>query len=225
MTENMMNSAHKASNELSRAGWDRTFGSVFHLPGKKDKLRLLLFEKCNRKCVGCVNNNHDLDDLPVVKNFRGYKQVILTGGEPMLDPRLVAEVALKVKDQNPNCDVILYTAKTDSMRDMLQVWTLLDGITVTLHTDYDYRPFKIMAGIVKGKHWKRISLRLNVVSTVMKRMSWEQVRWLKKSGWTVKSMPWKKDCPLPEGEVFKRLNAPKPKLKLPFGGLWYGNNS
>jgi organic radical activating enzyme len=184
----------------------------------KKKLRLLLVEECNRRCKGCVNTMHDLDILPVVKSFKGYNEIILTGGEPMMYPALIVQTIQKIRKQNLNCKVYLNTAKVDEVRDILRVWGFLDGITVTLHVDKDFKTFQDTVKWMESYRITRskISKRLNVVSDVLTRMSWEQIRWLKKSGWQIKSKMWMDDCPLPEGEVFMRLKAPK--AKLTFGG-------
>ena len=49
------------------------------------KLRLLVTEECNRHCPGCCNNNWDLKSLSVCKSYRDYEQILITGGEPLLD--------------------------------------------------------------------------------------------------------------------------------------------
>ena len=55
-------------------------------PMSIDKLRLLLFEECNRSCPGCCNRDWDLQPLPVCYDLPPYRIILLTGGEPMLYP-------------------------------------------------------------------------------------------------------------------------------------------
>lgn len=50
-----------------------------------DKLRLLVTTKCPNKCPMCCNNSWDFSKLPVVEHFN-YKEIMITGGEPLLCP-------------------------------------------------------------------------------------------------------------------------------------------
>lgn len=77
---------------------------------KNKKLRLLLFEKCNRNCKGCCNKQWDLSKLPIENDFTGYKLIILTGGEPLLEPDLVKNVIRMIRNKT-DAKIILYTAK------------------------------------------------------------------------------------------------------------------
>ena len=38
----------------------------------KNKLRLILFEKCNRNCAGCCNKDANIPTLPVIDNYSYY---------------------------------------------------------------------------------------------------------------------------------------------------------
>ena len=44
-----------------------------------EKLRLLLFEECDRDCPGCCNRDWDLRSLPVCRDFTPYQVIMLTG--------------------------------------------------------------------------------------------------------------------------------------------------
>lgn len=148
-------------------------------------LRLLLFSSCNRTCPGCCNKQWDLDALPVATDFRGYDMVILTGGEPMLNPGLVVQVASKIRRSTP---VILYTAMP---QELPRVMSYLNGVTVTLHDQMDVAPFLALPKL-------HGSLRVNVFAgvNVPDVPGWEMKR----------DIEWIEDCPLPEGEVFMRLS-------------------
>jgi MoaA/NifB/PqqE/SkfB family radical SAM enzyme len=163
-------------------------------------LRLLLFPECNRRCKGCCNKDWDLKALPSLRSFEGFKTVMLTGGEPMLNPALVKAVARICRMQAPEAKVIVYTAKTDPAGPLVDVLKVVDGVTVTLHTKKDIPLFArfnehLQAAKLEGK-----SLRLNVFKGL-------DVGKLFLSGWTLKTgIEWIKDCPLPENEVFMRWN-------------------
>ena len=107
------------------------------------ELRLLLFKDCNRKCKGCCNKDWDLDNLPVCKSFKDYKTIMLTGGEPMLNPKLVEETIMAIRRINKTAKIIMYTAKVDHYN-ILYICKLLDGLTLTLHKQSDVKDFQIL---------------------------------------------------------------------------------
>ena len=45
------------------------------------KLRLVLFEACDRCCPGCCNHDWDLKNLPVCTDYTPYEMIMLTGGQ------------------------------------------------------------------------------------------------------------------------------------------------
>lgn len=168
------------------------------------KLRLLLFEKCNRNCPGCCNNDWDLKSLPVltiVHDVKKYDEVLLTGGEPMLEPLTVINTILSIRRYNRKCKIFLYTAKVDNIEDVKAVMNHVDGLTITLHEQKDIGPFLLlnsfllMAGV--KRHEK--SFRLNIFKSV------DVEDGIDFSLWKIKYTEWIKNCPLPKGEVFYRL--------------------
>jgi hypothetical protein len=159
-----------------------------------NKLRLLLTDVCNRNCRGCCNKLYDLKTLPVCTDFTCYDQILLTGGEPMLQPWLVVEAIGKLRRQTQS-PIYLYTADTTKPIMLLLILSLIEGITVTLHEPKDVEPFLALDPHIQ-KEGK--SLRLNV----FKRSNYTPHNL---TGWVVKSdLSWIRYCPLPEGEVFMR---------------------
>jgi hypothetical protein len=88
----------------------------------------------------------------------------------------------------------------------MKVLNKIDGMTLTLHTPEDgkllinFNNALIRAKLLtKGK-----SLKLNIFSGV-------NVFYLDKIFWNVikENITWIEDCPLPEGEVFKKLGEQK----------------
>ena len=167
------------------------------------KLRLIMFEACPRNCEGCCNKDWDLGALPVCTDFSDYDQVMLTGGEPMLRPDLVEKTALKIRKQNPVCDIYMYTALTKDIPALLCLLRVLNGICVTLHEPCDVALFKVLNSILiaQGGYRCRKSLRLNVFKGV-------DIEGIDVSPWKVKrDIEWIKDCPLPADEVLMRLSS------------------
>lgn len=165
----------------------------------KNKLRLILFEKCNRTCPGCCNNDYDLEALPVCDSFEGYDEVILTGGEPMLQPQLVKDVCADIMSTNSSAKILMYTAKSKPAKDLVSIAVFLDGITLTLHEQYDAPNFAKLIDEFGKHHTGWLSLRANVFDNVD--ISDVDVP----STWNVRTgYKWIKDRPLPEGETLMR---------------------
>jgi len=163
------------------------------------KLRLLISKDCNRSCEGCCDKGRDLDALPVCKDFRGYDEIILTGGEPMLKMELVKRTILKIRKES-NAKIYMYTAAVEQYENFTDLLDLLDGITLTLHEQKDADNFKKLDYIyICGRFWvyKLKSLRLNVFEGINFKAS---INWIIKD-----NIKWIKNCPLPSDEVFMKL--------------------
>ena len=161
-------------------------------------LRLLLFSECNRRCKGCCNKDWDLVNLPILKKYKGFKTVMLTGGEPMLRPSLIKLVACHFRAESPKSKLILYTAKSNPPDALIDVLGHVDGLTLTLHTRKDVPDFKAFQAALARSGIKDKSLRLNVFHGI-------SLKDVDTTGWVVKTgIKWIKDCPLPKNEVFMR---------------------
>jgi organic radical activating enzyme len=167
------------------------------------KLRLLLFKECDRSCPGCCNKQWDLNELPIEDDFTKYSKILLTGGEPLLRPFVVKSVILDIRKQT-NVPIILYTAKSDDIKRFTNILDIVDGITLTLHEQYDVDNFlKLNADISSyyNRHkYKNKMLRLNVFHNVNVPDLFDFDMWKIKN-----NIVWIDDCPLPTNEVFKRL--------------------
>ena len=167
------------------------------MPSQLKKLRLLLFEECNRNCSGCCNKDWDLKSLPIITDFHGYDEILLTGGEPMLMPFFVIREAKKIKQKSPTSKIYLYTAKIDQPIAILAFLNYIDGITLTLHHQSDIKDLIILNEILPDNLNK--SFRLNVFKKI-------KLPQKIKPFWKIKNeIKWIKDCPLPKHEIFGRL--------------------
>jgi molybdenum cofactor biosynthesis enzyme MoaA len=46
----------------------------------------MVTRKCNRNCPKCCNKSFDIDEeVPLVNGISQYDEILLTGGEPMLE--------------------------------------------------------------------------------------------------------------------------------------------
>jgi hypothetical protein len=167
------------------------------------KLRLLVTKDCPRDCAMCCNKGYDLDSLPIVDNF-DYDEILITGGEPLSMENIGKTTTLirylKIVDINVNRKIYIYTADCDGV---VEIISLVDGVTLTLHTQDDAEDFVFNNDIfftksrIEGK-----SLKLNIFKGV------KLPDKIDLSLWQVKeNLVWVKDCPLPTGEEFKKLKT------------------
>lgn len=161
------------------------------------KLRLLITKECDKHCRGCCNKQWDLDKLPVCKSYKGYDEIMITGGEPLLDPLLVERVIENISSTNHKAKIILYTGNPF----LLACFAVsipeisLYGITLTLHNNLDAKIFRMFEDKIEIEG---ASLRLNVFKGVKIPTLYNP--------WNVKdNITWIKNCPLPKNEIFMRL--------------------
>lgn len=174
------------------------------------KLRLLLTTKCPNKCPMCCNNSWDFSKLPVVERWN-YEQIMFTGGEPLLFPARVSNFANSVKEivkvqYGYTPKIYVYTAVCDSLQLCLGL-KHLDGVVLTPHNRSDVNKFLAFNdSLLNNPYYKGFeekSLRLNLFKNI-KEMIPEGTDL---SLWQVKDMEWVKDCPVPEGEDFRRISS------------------
>lgn len=97
-----------------------------------EKLRLLVTTKCPNKCPMCCNNSWDFSKLPVVEHFN-YKEIMITGGEPLLFPEKLANLAESIKTVQKLAygnkgKLFLYTALADMLPNYIRYF---DGVVYT----------------------------------------------------------------------------------------------
>lgn len=124
-----------------------------------EKLRLLVTTKCPNKCPMCCNNSWDFSKLPVVEHFN-YKEIMITGGEPLLFPEKLANLAESIKTVQKLAygnkgKLFLYTALADMLPPIIsdtsmELFTL--HILLMIFIVY-WRPI-IFCWITKMNLWK-----------------------------------------------------------------------
>lgn len=161
------------------------------------KLRLLVTRKCNRSCEGCCNNDWDLMDLPTIDSFEGYDEILITGGEPLLYLKKLRDLILNIKKVT-DTPIYIYTALIVAIPALLHL--PIDGYTVTLHDKDDLDKFETLEKhiILNRGEYNKKSMRLNIFKGIEPDIQYKN--------WKIKKdMVWIKDCPIPDGEEFKRL--------------------
>ena len=191
------------------------------------RCRLLLTAQCPNNCPLCCNKQFDLlKEVPIIDRWN-YDEFILTGGEPLYPD------GNKIIDFLDHLDIItaymgtspkiyLYTSICS-----VSIWDSiidrLDGITYTVHTKSNAKELVQLLYTIKDlKNGYEIvfpnigsirnkSIWLNLFPEGQKfineelaltQLTWDDVN----SIFKVKPMIWKENCPVPEGEDFRRIN-------------------
>lgn len=172
------------------------------------KLRLLVTTNCPNKCPMCCNNSWDFSKLPIVDRW-DYEQIMLTGGEPLLMMdrccQLLESIRTVTSSMGIYPKIYIYTAICNS-EDLTKVLSYVDGIVLTPHDIKSAEKFKeFNKSVNMTKTWKysipeHKSLRLNLFPEIKEYLNNEDL-----SAWCVKDMQWIKDCPVPDGEDFRRI--------------------
>lgn len=70
----------------------------------KKTARVIITSKCDRKCPGCCNSKLDYTSLAKVIGgitaLKDYEEVVITGGEPMINPAQLYTVIKMLRKQN-----------------------------------------------------------------------------------------------------------------------------
>lgn len=161
--------------------------------------RVVLWTACPRDCELCCNKLDALDSAVRIRDISevtGYDEVILTGGEPMLNPQRAADAALAARHNNPGCKVYIYTALWHYE---LGVYVnLFDGVTYSVHEPLDYSGFlrvQLLAEQAPNVSWRLylspdVDTSLPIIPSI-----WDEI----------KSKPWLDPCPVPKHETLYLL--------------------
>lgn len=181
---------------------------------KNKKLRLLVTTKCHNNCPMCCNKQFNFDTLPIVDRW-DYEEVMITGGEPLSSIKkvrylitLIEGIKAVQKAQGlPISKFYLYTS-TRNVGLLKKIIPYLDGMVYTPHNIQEIHTLLNFTYILRG--WdirKKVSLRLNLfenVSEIIKKWYDREFIYLSEI-WKVKKMEWIENCPIPEGEDFRRI--------------------
>ena len=169
------------------------------------KARLIFTKKCNRSCEGCCNESLDWSKIKTVSSYeelKDYEEVILTGGEPMLDELMLFGFLYSMNEMK--VPVILQTAFFP-MNEVhgTNILHRLKGITYTIHenpSEDDMERVKRLRDCLVRLRTERgytVSARLNI-----DKRAWNKIIITQRSKnefSEIRKMEWKDDCPIPDG--------------------------
>jgi hypothetical protein len=98
-----------------------------------------------------------------------YKELNITGGEPMLFPQELLAFLHKfyaAADSAFKHTVYLYTAECRDLEMFMRVLNHVDGITLTLHNQGDVAPFEHLNNMLNKRGPYHKSLRLSVFGDI-----------------------------------------------------------
>lgn len=164
--------------------------------GVNDKLRLVITYDCPRACEGCCNHGREKPEIISLKDISNYKEIYITGGEPLLYPGRVVEIGNYLRQSEAK--LFVYSAFFDELN-WLSVLPWLDGITFTIHDKEGIHDWENLDFLIRNLGYDDLSLRVNV----FRKAGYEPYLGL----WKIKNnMEWIENCPLPKGEDFRMLN-------------------
>lgn len=127
--------------------------------------RVLLTEKCQRSCTYCCNHYSSIMKnaiyIPDLRGLEEYNQILITGGEVLLDADTTIAALKEVRQRYPNTTLYLYSALFTKR--MIEIVELVDGIHFTLHaasTEKDVARFNSFQELAKDYPDKSFRLYL-----------------------------------------------------------------
>lgn len=170
------------------------------------KLRLLVTAKCPNKCELCCNKQFDLNSLPIVNRW-DYEEIMITGGEPLLFvDSLISELcSLQTVFDMMGTEPKVYIYTADCTRNFAKVLPYVEGMVLTPHKQLDVDKFVELNHYLldhKNDYVVRdASLRLKLFPDIKALLPKD----IDLSLWQVRDVEWIENCPVPEGEDFRRI--------------------
>lgn len=170
------------------------------------KLRLILDYTCHKDCKGCCNKQSPFTPNEVERwdwNLNGFDQLILTGGELLLDPLRVYSFLMAKALAEDKTPTYLYTAYACDFEMFFLILRHLDGITFTIHDQEDVNNFLrlnfYLAPMRRYIQDNNKSMRLHIFKEV-------KISLVNPTFWKIKdNIEWIPNCPLPEDEVIRQI--------------------
>ena len=175
----------------------------------KTTARIIITDECPRKCKHCVNLNPN-NPIPIlIDNFIGlgsYKEIVITGGEPLIDKYRLGKILIDLRLMYPKAIIYLYSALPT--KSIVEYLPYINGINFTIHEDINWSDawdFEQMQDALM-KQFKyiqltKMSLRLHVFKKTSRAIPVVFPLWKR-----VKMVKWIRNCPIPEHEELFKLN-------------------
>lgn len=167
------------------------------------KARVIVWLDCDRNCQGCCNNTLDFQSIPVIteRDLLDCKEVMLTGGEPLLFPAELMRIARQVYlTTQMDSKMYLYTAGTEQFLIYLKTSTalffkLFDGVTYSIHKPEDVELF--LKYDKAFKRYRPIGFKFRVRNFSGVTLD----KCLLHCDWDIQDLEWSDNCTIPKGET------------------------
>jgi len=179
------------------------------MPMNKTTARVIVAYQCNRSCPGCCNTHGNaVRKIEGIQELLKYKEIIITGGEPMLMPTELNEFITRLKGINDyKGKIFLYTALFDALNERhRKVLSRVDGITYTIHSEASDNDIKLLKWLsclsILGS--AGFSSRLIIDNRIYDRYDFSNIDL---TNWDViRKLQWKDHCePAPNEELVEFL--------------------
>lgn len=176
------------------------------------KVRVLVTTACNRHCGNCCNNQGILSQaiqVNCIEQLLGYKEIIITGGEPMLIPDKLFLLLDSLRNKKQYLGKIyLYTAlfNNDLRSVYRQIFQYINGIHFTLHyeaTDREVQELKLLSETMPTltrtlSAYHQYSNRLSIDNRLYSKFDFSNINF---SVWDViRKLQWQDNCQVPNDE-------------------------
>jgi len=171
---------------------------------EKTTARVITTLKCTRACPYCVNKQPGILEqgkiLLDLKQLEPYREVLLTGGEPVLYPQQLEKLIRSIREMYPQKEIYLY-ASIWSHRSCVYLLNIVDGIHFTIHNEKDiakniedFQNFQDDIGMNSLLALKR-SFRLYILPGIDRPITIRPYLFSR-----IECKPYKNPCPIPENE-------------------------
>lgn len=193
------------------------------------RCRLLLTTKCPNNCPLCCNKQFDLfKDVPIIDRWN-YDEFILTGGEPLYPTTEklcnFLDLLNKIEDTMGRDPLVYLYTSVCNPSSWNNIICNLNGITYTVHTQNNAKELIQLLHVLNDKEsgYDQVFPNLSCISTkslwlnlfpegtkfieaelAKSPYKWDDITKIFK----IRQMEWKENCPIPEGEDFRRLSNP-----------------
>ncbi len=187
-----------------------------------DSARIIMTFKCDKACPGCANTYGSVmgkaQPLYSVRQLKNYKNLVISGGEPMLYPERTLKLVQVLKKWVPQAKLFLYTAYYRNAGDIEKILPYIDGVNYTVHKEANEKDIKEFYEFQQAiKKFPNKNFRLYVDAAIGDKVKIDQDAWdrAKVAPWmTEPEMMASGGCP----EDLFYLGTPEKKHKVPPAG-------
>lgn len=122
-------------------------------------LNIAITKQCNGRCPFCIdrhanNKQDDLKLLDILSAAKGYDEVLILGGEPLLHPKIIPVIKWLKKSVKK----VILTTNGSMIRERLAGLALLDDLNISIHSP-DLEKHRALTGIFLEESELRACIR------------------------------------------------------------------